>query len=102
VRELNQGHVTELFLSVVCYSNGSDTALDDDVVCVILAVSNMHDGVLCGQRAAADPEWSTQVSQVWLWNEYPNRWGRDCGIDLVFRHKKGQLSKPSAIRPLGA
>jgi predicted helicase len=38
----------------------------------------------------ADPEWSTQVSQVWLWNEYPNRWGRDCGIDLVFKHKNGQ------------
>jgi predicted helicase len=38
----------------------------------------------------ADPEWSTQVSQVWLWDEYPNRWGRDCGIDLVFKHKNGQ------------
>ena len=25
-----------------------------------------------------------------LWNEYPNRWGRDCGIDLVFKHKNGQ------------
>ena len=57
MRELNQGHVAELFLSVVCYSNGSDTALDDDVVFVILAVSNMHEDVgplpvLCGQRAA--------------------------------------------------
>jgi superfamily II DNA or RNA helicase len=38
----------------------------------------------------ADPEWSTQVSYVWLWDEYPNRWGRDCGIDLVFKHKNGQ------------
>ena len=26
-----------------------------------------------------DPEWSTQVEKVWLWDEYPNRWGRDCG-----------------------
>ena len=34
----------------------------------------------------ADPEWSTQVDQVWLWHEYPDRWGADCGIDLVFRH----------------
>jgi hypothetical protein len=25
VRELNNGYVAELFLSVVCYSNGSDT-----------------------------------------------------------------------------
>lgn len=38
-----------------------------------------------------DPEWSTQVDQVWLWEEYPDRWGIDCGIDLVFRHKNGEL-----------
>lgn len=37
-----------------------------------------------------DPEWSTQVDQVWLWDEYPERWGIDCGIDLVFRHKNGE------------
>jgi predicted helicase len=36
-----------------------------------------------------DPEWATQVAQVWLWNDYPGQWGRDCGIDLVFRDKKG-------------
>jgi len=36
-----------------------------------------------------DPEWSTQVDQVWLWDEYPQRWGADCGIDLVFQHKNG-------------
>jgi len=38
----------------------------------------------------ADPEWATQVDQVWLWNEWPQRWGADCGIDLVFRHKNGE------------
>lgn len=38
----------------------------------------------------ADPEWSTQVAQVWLWDEYPERWGVDCGIDLMFRHKNGE------------
>jgi predicted helicase len=37
-----------------------------------------------------DPEWSTQVKKVWLWDEYPDRWGRDCGVDLVFEHKTGQ------------
>ena len=37
-----------------------------------------------------DPEWSTQVDEVWLWNEYPKRWGRDCGIDLVFKDKNGK------------
>jgi len=38
----------------------------------------------------ADPEWSTQVDQIWLWEEYPERWGMDCGVDLVFRHKNGE------------
>jgi len=37
----------------------------------------------------ADPEWATQVDQVWLWDEWPQRWGADCGVDLVFRHKNG-------------
>jgi hypothetical protein len=41
--------VVVLFVAV-CYSNGSDTVLDDDVL-VILAVSNLHDGRLdvCAQ-----------------------------------------------------
>jgi predicted helicase len=34
-----------------------------------------------------DPEWATQVDEVWLWKDYPGRWGRDCGVDLVFKHK---------------
>jgi len=38
-----------------------------------------------------DPEWSTQVDQVWMWNEYPERWGRDCGIDLIFKHVNGEI-----------
>ncbi|WP_262964355.1 DEAD/DEAH box helicase [Methylobacter psychrophilus] len=37
-----------------------------------------------------DPGWSTQIDQIWLWEEYPNRWGIDCGIDLVFKHKNGE------------
>ncbi len=37
----------------------------------------------------ADPELATQVDQVWLWDEWPGRWGTDCGIDLVILHKNG-------------
>lgn len=37
-----------------------------------------------------DPQWSTQVEKVWLWDQYPDNWGRDCGIDLVFKHKNGE------------
>jgi predicted helicase len=38
-----------------------------------------------------DPEWATQVDEIWLWNEYPRQWGRDCGIDLVFKDKVGGI-----------
>ncbi|KGF98901.1 hypothetical protein EU96_0210 [Prochlorococcus marinus str. MIT 9302] len=36
-----------------------------------------------------DPTWASQVDEVWLWNEYPKRWGADCGVDLIFTHKNG-------------
>ncbi len=36
-----------------------------------------------------DPTWSSQIDEIWLWNEYPKRWGADCGIDLIFTHKNG-------------
>jgi predicted helicase len=36
-----------------------------------------------------DPEWSTKVKEIWLWDEYPDRWGRDCGIDLVYEDRQG-------------
>ena len=38
-----------------------------------------------------DPEWKTQVDKVWLWDEYPENWGRDKGIDLIFKHKNGEI-----------
>ena len=38
-----------------------------------------------------DPYWKTQVDKAWLWDDWPEKWGSDCGIDLVFRHKNGEL-----------
>ena len=38
-----------------------------------------------------DPEWSTQVDKVWLWDEWPGRWGPDKGIDLVFEDHNGEV-----------
>ena len=37
-----------------------------------------------------DPEWSSKVKQIWLWDEYPQRWGKDCGIDLVYEDGQGK------------
>ena len=36
-----------------------------------------------------DPEWSTQVKKIWLWDVRPGRWGADKGIDLVFEDCNG-------------
>jgi superfamily II DNA or RNA helicase len=37
-----------------------------------------------------DPYWKTQVDKAWLWDEWPERWGPDCGIDLIFKHMNGE------------
>lgn len=37
-----------------------------------------------------DPEWSTKIQKIWLWDEYPDRWGKDCGIDLVYEDQNGK------------
>ena len=37
-----------------------------------------------------DPEWSSKIKQIWLWDEYPDRWGKDCGIDLVYEDQQGK------------
>lgn len=47
--------------------------------------------VLCRWFLLSDPVWSRELDEVWLWDDYPDRWGRDCGIDLVARRKDGTL-----------
>src|SRR5205807_2563557 len=37
------------------------------------------------------PEYRTQLKQVWLWDEWPGRTGRDIGIDLVVQDRVGGL-----------
>ena len=37
-----------------------------------------------------DPYWKTQVRKVWLWDDWPERWDIDKGIDLIFEHKDGR------------
>ena len=37
-----------------------------------------------------DPEWSNKIENIWLWDEYPDRWGKDCGIDLVYQDNTGK------------
>ena len=34
-----------------------------------------------------------QIDEVWLWNDYPKRWGADLRIDLIFTHRNGKLGQ---------
>lgn len=38
-----------------------------------------------------DPAWATQVEKVWLGTEWPERWGADCSIELILRHRNGEV-----------
>ena len=37
------------------------------------------------------PEYRQHVRRVWLWDDWPGRWGRDAGIDLVAEDHEGGL-----------
>ena len=39
----------------------------------------------------SDPVYKRRLRRVWLWNEWPGRWGADAGIDLVAEDREGQL-----------
>ena len=36
-----------------------------------------------------DPAWKPKIDKVWLWDDYPKRWGSDKGIDLICQFKDG-------------
>ena len=38
-----------------------------------------------------DPVYRSQIKRVWLWDEWPGRWGADAGIDLVGKTTDGDL-----------
>ncbi len=37
-----------------------------------------------------DPTLAPQMRNVWLWNDWPHRWGPDCGIGLVAQDADGK------------
>jgi predicted helicase len=46
---------------------------------------------LCKWFLTTDPLYASQIRRIWLWNEWPGRWGRDAGIDLVAEARDGTL-----------
>ena len=48
--------------------------------------------VFCKWFLENDPEWSSTVEKVWLWEDYPDKWQRqDLGTDLVVRDNEGLI-----------
>jgi predicted helicase len=37
---------------------------------------------ICAWYLKHDPAYRSLLHRVWLWNEWPGRWGVDAGIDL--------------------
>ena len=46
---------------------------------------------VCRWFLRTDHLYRTQLTKVWLWSQWPGRWGPDAGIDLVGQAKDGTL-----------
>ncbi len=46
---------------------------------------------LCQWFLLNAPRYRGQFDQVWLWKDWPDRWGIDAGIDIVARTRAGEL-----------
>ena len=45
---------------------------------------------VCKWLLETDPRYANRLSKVWLWDDWPGRWGPDCGIDLVAEDLDGK------------
>jgi superfamily II DNA or RNA helicase len=46
---------------------------------------------ICKWFLMNDPVYKHELRRVWLWNEWPGKWGIDAGIDLVAEDRQGQM-----------
>jgi superfamily II DNA or RNA helicase len=46
---------------------------------------------LCKWILETDPVYSNKLEKVWLWDDWPDRWGPDCGIDLIGQDTEGKI-----------
>jgi len=46
---------------------------------------------ICKWFLENDPQYRYQIKRVWLWDDWPGRWGRDKGIDLIAETHDGEL-----------
>ena len=45
---------------------------------------------LCKWLLENHPLYKSKLKQVWLWDDWPERWGKDCGIDLIAEDVEGK------------
>ena len=41
----------------------------------------------CKHFLETSPEYAHQFEKVWMWDEWPNKWSHDKGVDLVAKYK---------------
>jgi superfamily II DNA or RNA helicase len=46
---------------------------------------------VCRWYLLNDPAYSLMLREVWLWDDWPGRWGSDAGIDLVAETTEGEV-----------
>lgn len=46
---------------------------------------------ICKWFLTNDPVYKHELRRVWLWDEWPGRWGGDAGVDLVAEDRQGHL-----------
>ena len=47
--------------------------------------------ILCRWYLRTHPHYSHSYKKVWLWDDWPGRWGPDCGIDLIAEDFDGKF-----------
>lgn len=47
--------------------------------------------LICSWYLTNDPQYRSTLRRVWLWDDWPGRWGADAGIDLVAEDRAGRL-----------
>ena len=68
--------------------------MDDtlDALLATLKVDGRDFELLSQWFMRSDPEYVALYKAVWLWDEWPDRWGPDKGIDLIAENTRSSLS----------
>ena len=46
---------------------------------------------LCKWILETDPIYTNKLKKVWMWDDWPGRWGPDSEIDLIAEDKEGKI-----------